>query len=739
MFAEYVANGWAICAIERGKKAPLYDRWNEHPVPADTAEGLEGAGLLHSLSGTCALDLDNVPKAKGWLAERGVDLESLLAAQDAVRIDSGRHGRAKLLYRLRKPLRTFKPTGSGLELRCANLQARSVQDVLPPSIHPLTGKPYRWVYNHDPILGDWHDLPAIPATLLHTWRQLLSANPVTPAALRAESEVPALAKLRKWIKNQDPNEGYDDWLKVGMKLHDATGGAEEGLALWETWSGQATRLKDGRPVYETANCRSHWISFASTPGKIVATLNHELPADAEEFETIIETPEEAKANEEKATAASNQAKEAQRSSANAKLEERLVYVRASERYFDTKYHKVMGSDSAIEHEFTSMMPKRGGTRINPVRELKQSTTKRVVTGLGFHPGEGVIFKYGADEFANNYWNRLPAPLAPTTLELEKIEWLFARIDDDTYRTWLKQYFAHVVQRPAIKIKTAPLLWSETQRNGKSTLVKAVPALLVGGYSAEVDYPLLKADFNDYLQNAWHVNLTEFRAATHGERSTITNKIKAYIADDTVAIHPKGKAAYTMPNHFFVTASSNHPDAAEIDNNDERWGICEINRPKFTHAETRWIYREFLKTPRAAAVLRHYFLNIDLEGFYPDGSPPMTEAKQEMAKASMPPEVELLQTMFEEQSGVFNRDVVQSSELAEFMRLRFRWMNNTHIGRILSKPPFNGISRVLNVEGKSIRVTIIRNHENWIGLPHRMVMQHINNEFDSIDEEVDLLN
>lgn len=109
-FSDYTTHGWKLCGIPSGKKGPLQPGWQREPIPDDAVDGLNGAGLLHTFSGTCALDIDQMEKAAPWLTERGVDMSALLAADDAVRIESGRPGRAKLLYTMKRPLRTLKPT-----------------------------------------------------------------------------------------------------------------------------------------------------------------------------------------------------------------------------------------------------------------------------------------------------------------------------------------------------------------------------------------------------------------------------------------------------------------------------------------------------------------------------------------------------------------------------------------------------------------------------------------------------
>lgn len=169
---EYVRAGLALVPIPLGKKGPITRGWNreENAVRTEGAAAkLNGGniGLAHRWSGTGALDVDNGNLAVPWLDARGVDVRALLAAADAVEVVSGRPYRAKLLYRLPvgiEWLPTLKPPGSGLELRCATGDgATTVQDLLPPSVHPDTGREYAWK-------GDWRAIPVLPDALLRVWR-----------------------------------------------------------------------------------------------------------------------------------------------------------------------------------------------------------------------------------------------------------------------------------------------------------------------------------------------------------------------------------------------------------------------------------------------------------------------------------------------------------------------------------------------------------------------------------------
>lgn len=247
---DYLASGMALVAIPERSKGPESKGWNKREnVITDVEDAVDltgNIGLAHAYctpTSTMALDIDDLPKARVLLAERGVDLDALLEADDAVQIFSGREGRAKLVYRLPAgvaPIRTKQiedpKTGDmWLEFRCASANGLTMQDVLPPSIHPETGKPYEWAGK-----GSWRSIPEIPDQLLQFWQSQLkpTTKPSSRADMAADDSLvitlppETIRDLRSALLSMRADD-HGLWVKAGMALKPL---GDIGRGLWLEWS-----------------------------------------------------------------------------------------------------------------------------------------------------------------------------------------------------------------------------------------------------------------------------------------------------------------------------------------------------------------------------------------------------------------------------------------------------------------------------------------------------------------------
>ena len=190
-----LTSGLALIRIPKGSKAPETYDWNKYENVINRYEQSNlltdcNIGLAHAYctpSPTCAIDIDNIFDSREWLKIRGINLDSLLNAPDAVSIFSGKSNSAKLIYRLPSNIGALKTKmirnnegKSMLEFRCASSDGFTVQDVIPPSIHP-SGTQYQWGGK-----GSILAIPTIPDLLLTTWQSILNSSSKPPQNIHVQ-------------------------------------------------------------------------------------------------------------------------------------------------------------------------------------------------------------------------------------------------------------------------------------------------------------------------------------------------------------------------------------------------------------------------------------------------------------------------------------------------------------------------------------------------------------------------
>ena len=256
---DMLKSGLALIPVLPSEKKPQYPNWNlkEGCVTSQSEhhrfDGMN-VGIAHAFCSptpTCALDIDNVKTARPWLASHGIDLINVCSQDDVVGILSGREHSLKLLYRL--------PTGTSalptqqikgfdgkcsIEFRCGTSTGKTVQDLIPPSVHP-SGREYRWVTKTSPL-----QIPMLPTDILRLWEKLLSrecrvSERNFPQQLNdgRRPETPRrIAQIREALSFINADCEYQTWRNLVWSILSSHWSIAEQLA--EEWSMRAPHRFD---------------------------------------------------------------------------------------------------------------------------------------------------------------------------------------------------------------------------------------------------------------------------------------------------------------------------------------------------------------------------------------------------------------------------------------------------------------------------------------------------------------
>jgi P4 family phage/plasmid primase-like protien len=145
-----------------------------------------------------------------------------------------------------------KETESKIELRWGVMQ-----QVVPPSTHPDTGQPYKWINSPQDtevaVIPDWllelMMLKMSPLSLPSQPKAPIPSQPTTPKA--SNSKPSDMNRAREFLKYIDVSkaDGYGDWLSVGMALASVD---DTLLPDWIEWSKQSPKFKDEN------DCEKRW-------------------------------------------------------------------------------------------------------------------------------------------------------------------------------------------------------------------------------------------------------------------------------------------------------------------------------------------------------------------------------------------------------------------------------------------------------------------------------------------------
>lgn len=209
--------GMHLIPIKERSKLPTENDWGNHTISdPEQAEAFWtdnpelNIGMALGPSGLCSLDIDCDESFQTILDEFGIDADELWKFPTIQGSQKGRRvvfrvpEGAELPYAKLNWKREDDDSKSYtvFELRAA-CDGRQRFDMLPPSIHPDTGKPYAWIVQPPKPGADW---PTPPAWLLAMWQAWDKFKPQLQAACPwAVTETPAPARTQAPRQEQGGN------------------------------------------------------------------------------------------------------------------------------------------------------------------------------------------------------------------------------------------------------------------------------------------------------------------------------------------------------------------------------------------------------------------------------------------------------------------------------------------------------------------------------------------------------
>lgn len=366
-----------------------------------------------------------------------------------------------------------------------------------------------------------------------------------------------------------------------------------------------------------------------------------------------------------------------------------VYVRQMDKFFDiTNGHDMSIASFKATHDRD--MPLRGDS---PVREdsaqwALQRWNVPLVHDTMYYPGKPAVVDYDRRKWANLYSeSSLPDACAYTPEGVAAIErfqkhlWMLCGRREKVYQNLLS-FMAHCVQFPGKLIRWVPLI-KGTEGDGKS-LITGVMSAAMGDRNVAAFGPELIANaggFTDWAHGHALAVLEEIYM-TGRERFVIVNRIKQFITNNKVSIHPKGGKPKSVFNTCCKIGYTNHNDGVPLnEEKDRRWFI--VFTPYETLAQmndemgftTPMQAREhfdaiFASLEREPGQWRAWLLSLAIpEWFTADGSAMATEEKKIMAQSGVDDIESLARSIVEEGAYGVTATVISSRCLSSAMSQR----------------------------------------------------------------------
>lgn len=429
-------------------------------------------------------------------------------------------------------------------------------------------------------------------------------------------------ELRQRLMLVPGADDYDLWFQVGMALYHQFDGDEEGLLLWHEWSETADKYEP-ESLDEKWNGGSFDINgkgrapltarfILRLATEAAETAAAELAQKLNDAFTLATTLEQWKAAQVDAQSAridslsrkllAQVARESLNKVTNSKVP--LVEVRKMIAYKPHGKGEIPRWCEAWAYDTSDDKFVRAGSKIaismqgfNAVNDRHAMAEKEaygddgtpksaswlalnifkipIVQGRRYAPGKDELFEYAGHIYANTYSENeipeLPKELTPRDkANIKRVKNHIAHLltDEREQRLFL-DWMSWVVQNPGQHANFA-LLLQGVEGDGKTFFAEMLRAVMGLSNVRMLNAHILESNFTDWAEGQCLVCLEEVRIINAQNKFETINRIKPFITNNIIEIHPKGRPVYDTVNTSSYMMFTNFKDALPIDEDSRRY-------------------------------------------------------------------------------------------------------------------------------------------------------------------------
>lgn len=541
---------------------------------------------------------------------------------------------------------------------------------------------------------------------------------------------------------------YEEWIKAGLAIHHQFDGSEDGFTVWdEMFQGSS---KYGGPEYGAERWRSFKTQRLSGRGAVtLASLIKKVQPKKEQLER--EQRDTAMADLQSSIAVCTDARD---------LQEKIAKRIAKGDFTDVEREQLASSIQEKAKSLGVKLPItkiRGWLRkriqqgagqlpdwaqpwvyVTDGDKFFNTDTKQEVTSIGFRrmynrhmPVNMFGDREQADKKVTEDWgmtcvaHKAYMPTCQTTFELHGLCWVnlyrpdstppipatftaedLAAIEvvkqhvalylsDPREQELLLSFCAHNIQYPGKKIRWAPYVYG-VEGDGKSFFGELIGAAMGSQNVRMLNASTLESNFTDWATGHGLIVLEEMKQHGHN-RYDIMNKLKAFVTNSQVEIHPKGKPSYTAPNVANYLLLSNYLDGAPVTDTDRRYMFLASG---LKASDVRQMTSDgYFKTLFAAVhehpgAIRKWLLTYTLHpDFDADGRAPDTKIKQTVIEMSKPDVEVIAEELIEQGADGVSKVLISSAHFSRAIRLRTSDApSTTRLNGLLTKLGFRFLKR-----------------------------------------------